>query len=103
MVRSEATGKTRVVRKVVNVSSIAGTFGNAGQTNYSAAKAGVEGMTRTLAKELGRLNTTVNCVAFGFIDTRLTAAITERDVTEKIAGREIRIGVNPGLRRPSTC
>ena len=84
------------VRKVVNISSVAGLFGNAGQTNYSTAKAGIMGMTQTLAKEWGRLNVTVNCVAFGFIKTRLTVS-ADNDATALIDGREIKVGVNPGL------
>ena len=60
------------MRKVVNISSIAGLFGNAGQANYSTAKAGIVGMTQTLAKEWGRMNVTVNCVAYGLIKTRRT-------------------------------
>jgi len=68
--KQEAETGQRVVRKVVNISSVAGLFGNAGQTNYSTAKAGITGMTQTLAKEWGRLNVTVNCVAYGFINTR---------------------------------
>ena len=60
--KTEAEAGQRVVRKVVNISSIAGLFGNAGQANYSTAKAGIVGMTQTLAKEWGRMNVTVNCV-----------------------------------------
>lgn len=97
LVRREESVGRRVIRKVVNISSMVGMFGNAGQTGYSAAKAGVEGMTRTLAKEWGRLNTTVNCVAYGFIETRLTVPATDRNATASIAGREIKIGVNPEL------
>ena len=63
-----------VFRKIVNVSSISGTFGNAGQANYSAGKAGVVGLTKTLAKEWGQFKVNVNAVAFGFVETRLTAA-----------------------------
>jgi 3-oxoacyl-[acyl-carrier protein] reductase len=66
-----------VFRKVVNVSSISGTMGNAGQANYSAAKAGVVGLTKTLAKEWGQFKINVNAVAFGFVETRLTAAKEE--------------------------
>src|SRR5215469_2652481 len=61
-------------RKVVNVSSVSGVYGNAGQVNYSTAKAGITGLTKTLAKEWGRYNVQVNCVCYGLIDTRLTAA-----------------------------
>lgn len=86
-----------VVRKVVNVSSVAGLGGNAGQVNYSAAKAGIIGLTKTLSKEWGRLRITVNCVAFGLIKTRLTSATANDDSTVNIEGRDIRVGVNPGL------
>ena len=60
-------------RKVINVSSVSGVYGNAGQANYSTGKAGITGLTKTLAKEWGRYNVQVNCVCYGFIDTRLTA------------------------------
>ena len=86
----------RVMRKVVNISSVAGLFGNAGQSNYSTAKAGIVGLTQTLAKEWGRMNVTVNCVAFGFIKTRLTVSAAG-DTTANIDGRDIKVGVNPGL------
>ena len=75
---------------------MAGLFGNAGQTNYSTAKAGIVGMTQTLAKEWGRMNVTVNCVAYGFIKTRLTVS-ADSDATANIDGREIKVGVNPDL------
>jgi 3-oxoacyl-[acyl-carrier protein] reductase len=94
--KAESAAKQRVVRKVVNISSVAGMFGNAGQGNYAAAKAGIIGLTQTLAKEWGRLNVTVNCVAYGFIKTRLTASTTEQS-TASIAGREIKVGMNPEL------
>ena len=71
--KAENQAGHRIVRKVVNISSVAGLFGNAGQANYSTAKAGIEGLTKTLAKEWGRMNVTVNCVAYGFIKTRLTS------------------------------
>ena len=96
MSKAEMEAGQRVTRKVVNISSVAGLFGNAGQTNYAAAKAGIVGMTQTLAKEWGRMNVTVNCVAFGLIQTRLTAATTDNS-TANIEGREIKLGVNPGL------
>src|SRR5215213_3683734 len=66
-----------VFRKIVNVSSISGTMGNAGQANYSSGKAGVVGLTKTLAKEWGQFKINVNAVAFGFVETRLTAAKEE--------------------------
>src|SRR5262249_12232534 len=65
-------GRTTPARKVVNVSSISGLFGEATQFSYAAAKSALVGMTRSLAKDWGRYNVTVNCVAFGFIETRLT-------------------------------
>ena len=84
-------------RKVVNISSIAGLGGNAGQANYAAAKAGVTGLTKALAKEWGRYNVTVNTVAFGLIRTRLTEAAADDAGTIDIDGREIAVGVNPTL------
>ncbi len=93
--QEKEAGQT-VMRKVVNISSVAGLFGNAGQTNYSTAKAGITGMTMTLAKEWGRMNVTVNCVAYGFIKTRLTVS-AESDSTANIDGRDIKVGVNPDL------
>lgn len=72
MAREEAAAGREVIRKVVNVSSMAGTHGNAGQINYSAAKSALLGMTKTMSKEWGRFKVCVNCVAFGIIDTRLT-------------------------------
>lgn len=80
-------------RKVVNISSVAGTCGNAGQISYSAAKAGVVGMTKTLTKEWGRYKVNVNTVAFGFIETRLTTAAAG-DSTINVNGNEIKVGVS---------
>lgn len=95
--RTDAAAGRRTVRKVVNISSVAGVFGNAGQANYSAAKAGIMGLTMTLAKEWGRLNTTVNCVAYGLIRTRMTEVTGSADAAIQVEGREIKVGVNPGL------
>nr|WP_246282289.1 SDR family oxidoreductase [Paraburkholderia caffeinitolerans] len=82
-----------VYRKVVNISSTSALNGNAGQMNYSSAKAGVIGMTRALAREWGRFNVNVNAVAFGLIHTRMTVS-TESAQTVKIEGRDIRVGLN---------
>jgi 3-oxoacyl-[acyl-carrier protein] reductase len=89
-------GKPVPGRKVVNISSIAGLGGNAGQVNYAAAKAGVTGLTKSLAKEWGRYNVTVNTVAFGLIKTRLTEAVAGTGTID-ISGREIKVGVNAQL------
>jgi 3-oxoacyl-[acyl-carrier protein] reductase len=89
---AKAAGEEVPCRKVVNISSIAGLGGNAGQANYAAAKAGVTGLTKALAKEWGRYNVTVNTVAFGLIGTRLT---TEGAIA--VEGRDIKVGVNPDL------
>lgn len=97
LVTQDREAGRHVTRKVVNISSVAGLFGNAGQSGYSAGKAGIMGLTMTLAKEFGRLNTTVNAVAFGFIDTRLTVA-ADQGVTANIGGRDIKLGVSAALK-----
>ncbi|MCI0485039.1 MAG: SDR family oxidoreductase [Blastocatellia bacterium] len=79
-------------RKIINISSTSGTRGNAGQANYSSGKAGVIGLTKTLAKEWGRFNVQVNAVAFGRIDTRLTQA-KEKGETIHRADAEIALGI----------
>jgi 3-oxoacyl-[acyl-carrier protein] reductase len=81
-----------VFRKIVNITSISGTMGNAGQANYSAAKAGVTGLTKTLAKEWGQFKINVNAVAFGFVETRLTAAKEEAGSIER-EGETIELGI----------
>jgi 3-oxoacyl-[acyl-carrier protein] reductase len=86
-----------VFRKIVNISSISGTMGNAGQVNYSAGKAGVVGLTKTLAKEWGQFKINVNAVAFGYIETRLTASKDESNVME-IDGEKVQLGIPDQLR-----
>ncbi|WP_306482102.1 3-oxoacyl-ACP reductase FabG [Limnobacter sp.] len=68
--------------RMINITSVVGTSGNAGQANYAAAKAGVAGMTKALARELGSRNITVNCVAPGFIQTDMTDALNETQVDQ---------------------
>ncbi|HWH43999.1 MAG TPA: SDR family NAD(P)-dependent oxidoreductase [Thermoleophilaceae bacterium] len=85
-----------VFRKVVNVTSMAA-YGNAGQANYASAKAGLIGLTKTLAKEWGALRINVNAVAFGFIDTRLTQPKTD-ETTIEVDGRTIQVGVPEQMR-----
>ncbi len=93
-VEEEAKQGQRIVRKIVNISSTSGTNGNAGQVNYSAGKAAITGVTRTLAKEWGRYHVTVNCVAFGYIQTRLTQPLAEGEAGSiEIEGRKVRVGV----------
>jgi len=72
--------------RIVNITSVVGASGNAGQANYAAAKAGVAGMTRALARELGSRNITVNCVAPGFIDTDMTRGLNEAQ-TQALLGQ----------------
>jgi 3-oxoacyl-[acyl-carrier protein] reductase len=95
MYKKESQDGREIFRKVVNISSIAGTNGNAGQVNYSSAKAAIVGMTKTLSKEWGRYKICVNCVAFGFIETRLTKANTDPVTRIEIAGQSIQAGVTP--------
>lgn len=93
--RREQEEGREVFRKVVNISSTSGVFGNAGQANYSTAKAGIQGLTRAMAKEWGRYKVNVNAVAFGLIMTRLTEAPAHGGATIDISGREIPVGVRP--------
>jgi 3-oxoacyl-[acyl-carrier protein] reductase len=90
--KQEAAGGQEVFRKIVNVTSISGTMGNSGQANYSAAKAGVTGLTKTIAKEWGQFKINVNAVAFGFVETRLTQAKEQGEAIER-EGEKIEIGV----------
>ena len=96
--KKEREEGVEVFRKVVNVSSVSGTMGNAGQANYASGKSGVVGLTKTLAKEWGQFKINVNAVAFGFIETRLTASKEESNTME-IDGREIQLGIPDQLRQ----
>lgn len=91
--KREAAEGREVIRKVVNVSSMAGTNGNAGQVNYSSAKSALIGMTKTLSKEWGRYKVCVNCVAFGFIETRLTRSNEDPETQIHIGEQVIQAGV----------
>jgi 3-oxoacyl-[acyl-carrier protein] reductase len=95
--KAERERGQEVFRKIVNVSSVSGTMGNAGQVNYSAAKAGVVGLTKTLAKEWGQFKVNVNAVAFGFVETRLTASKEEGGKIH-MEGKEIPLGIPEQMR-----
>jgi 3-oxoacyl-[acyl-carrier protein] reductase len=86
-----------VNRKIINISSTSGTRGNAGQANYSSGKAGIVGMTRTIAKEWGAFNVQVNAVAYGWIDTRLTKE-KEAGLTTERGGKEVALGIPAAMR-----
>lgn len=95
--KQEMAEGRRVHRKIINVSSTSGVAGNPGQANYAAGKMGIVGVTKTLAKEWGRFNINVNAVAYGFIETRLTAA-KETQATAHIGEHEIQLGIPAQLR-----
>src|SRR5579875_249873 len=96
----ETLGRPKA-RKVINVSSVSGVYGNAGQVNYAAGKAGITGVTKTLAKEWGRYNVQVNCVCYGFIDTRLTASKEKGETIER-GGEQVSLGVPDQMRQIGT-
>jgi 3-oxoacyl-[acyl-carrier protein] reductase len=95
--KCEAAEGRDVFRKIVNISSTSGVYGNAGQANYAAAKAGINGLTKAMAKEWGRYKVNVNSVAFGLIKTRLTEADADAGASIDIEGQKIRVGVNPQI------
>jgi 3-oxoacyl-[acyl-carrier protein] reductase len=96
--KAEKAEGREVFRKLINISSISGTMGNAGQANYSAAKAGVVGLTKTLAKEWGGFKINVNAVAFGFVETRLTASKESGGHMTAPGGEEIELGIPEQMR-----
>ena len=93
---AEAEAGKEIFRKIINISSVSGEYGNIGQVNYASMKSALGGMTKTLSKELGRYKINVNSVAFGFINTRLTEATDEKK-TINIDGNEIGIGIPKDL------
>jgi 3-oxoacyl-[acyl-carrier protein] reductase len=95
--KKEREQGVEVFRKIVNVSSISGTMGNAGQANYSAGKNAVVGLTKTLAKEWGQFKINVNAVAFGYIETRLTASKDDSNQME-IDGEKVQLGIPDQMR-----
>ncbi len=96
--KKEKEAGEEVFRKVVNISSVSGTMGNAGQANYSSGKSGVVGLTKTLAKEWGQFKINVNAVAFGFVETRLTANKEEGGEIER-GGQKIALGIPEQMRQ----
>ena len=96
--RQQASNPPDTLRKVVNISSISGIYGAATQLAYSSAKAAVVGMTKTLAREWGRYHVTVNCVAFGYIDTRLIEPFEDQPNRVTIKDRDHPVGLTAAQR-----
>jgi 3-oxoacyl-[acyl-carrier protein] reductase len=98
--KAERNEGKEVFRKIVNITSISGTMGNSGQANYSSGKAGVTGLTKTVAKEWGPFKVNVNAVAFGFVETRLTQAKEKGETVHAgEGGEEIPIGIPEQMRQ----
>ena len=96
--KKEITEGQRITRKVVNITSITGIDGNAGQVAYSSGKAAVIGLTKTMAKEWSRYNVTVNAVGFGLIETRLTKPMDDPDTEVSIGEKQVHVGIQPETR-----
>jgi 3-oxoacyl-[acyl-carrier protein] reductase len=101
--KAERNEGNEVFRKIVNVSSTSGMMGNAGQVNYSAAKMGVVGLTKTLAKEWGQFKINVNAVAFGFVDTRLTQAKEQGEEMTTPSGEKVELGIPEQMRQMASA
>jgi len=101
--KAERNEGKEVFRKIVNVSSTSGMMGNAGQVNYSAAKMGVVGLTKTLAKEWGQFKINVNAVAFGFVETRLTGAKEAGEEMTAPGGEKIELGIPEQMRQMASA
>ena len=101
--KAERNEGKEVFRKIVNTSSTSGMMGNAGQVNYSAAKMGVVGLTKTLAKEWGQFKINVNAVAFGFVETRLTAAKEAGEEMTSPTGEKIELGIPEQMRQMASA
>jgi 3-oxoacyl-[acyl-carrier protein] reductase len=98
--REKAKSKqpSRITRKVVNITSISGVDGNPGQVGYSSGKAAVIGLTKTMAKEWGRYNITVNAVGFGLIDTRLIQPMNGNETQIEVGKKQVRVGMQAAMR-----
>jgi len=95
MAKAEAGSGQQAHRKIVNISSIGGLCGNAGQIGYAAGKTALIGMTKTLAKEWGRYKVNVNCVAFGLIQTRMTEVFEDKPHQHQIGDKQVNMGIPP--------
>ncbi len=96
--KKESEAGTPVMRKVVNITSISGLDGNPGQIGYASGKAGIVGLTKTLAKEWGRYNVTVNAVGFGLIDTRLIKPMEDAETNISIGAKQVHVGMQAQVR-----
>jgi 3-oxoacyl-[acyl-carrier protein] reductase len=96
--KKEKESGTPVIRKVVNITSISGLDGNPGQAGYASGKAALVGLTKTLAKEWGRYNVTVNAVAFGMIDTRLIQPFEDPATRIAVGDRQVQVGMQSQVR-----